>query len=355
MKLTRLALVVLSMGVPPSFAASQQGAAYPHGTLTVDVSCRDCHTTEGWRPAKEPLDFDHGSVTGFLRDGEHGTLPCTSCHLDLDFSEPKLTEGVCTTCHVDVHRGRLSPDCRQCHNTTLFALVPGLDIHARTSFPLSGAHQQLTCESCHQNDIGGAFTSQATDCYACHSEDYAEAQFVDHVTAGFSTECQECHTTLAWPHSVSFDHTTYSGGYTLLGRHEEIRCSSCHNPGVPGSIFSPANQDDCIACHQSDYDSEHGGSEFPTTCITCHSNETWEDASFADHDAQFFPIFSGDHSGEWSGCETCHTIASDFRQFTCLPCHEHRQSKMDEEHDEESGYVYESTACYSCHPDGRSP
>jgi hypothetical protein len=25
---------------------------------------------------------------------------------------------------------------------------------------------------------------------------------------------------------------------------------------------------------------------------------------------------------------------------------------MDNEHDEVSGYVYESNACYSCHPDG---
>ena len=41
-----------------------------------------------------------------------------------------------------------------------------------------------------------------------------------------------------------------------------------------------------------------------------------------------------------------------FEVFTCLTCHEHRRSEMDDEHDEVRGYVYESTACYSCHPDG---
>jgi hypothetical protein len=25
---------------------------------------------------------------------------------------------------------------------------------------------------------------------------------------------------------------------------------------------------------------------------------------------------------------------------------------MDDEHDDVGGYVYESTACYTCHPDG---
>jgi hypothetical protein len=28
---------------------------------------------------------------------------------------------------------------------------------------------------------------------------------------------------------------------------------------------------------------------------------------------------------------------------------------MDEKHREESGYLYASAACYSCHPNGRSP
>jgi hypothetical protein len=27
---------------------------------------------------------------------------------------------------------------------------------------------------------------------------------------------------------------------------------------------------------------------------------------------------------------------------------------MDDKHKEENGYVYESNACYSCHPNGRS-
>jgi hypothetical protein len=124
---------------------------------------------------------------------------------------------------------------------------------------------------------------------------------------------------------------------------------------VAGSFFSPSSQDDCIACHQNDYSSEHSGTGFPTTCLLCHTNDSWDDANFEDHDSFYFPIFSGTHRGRWSGCETCHTNANDFGDFTCFACHDHRQSEMDEQHHEVPEYIYESAACYSCHPTGRSP
>ncbi len=38
--------------------------------------------------------------------------------------------------------------------------------------------------------------------------------------------------------------------------------------------------------------------------------------------------------------------------FSCINCHEHRKSKMDDEHKNVPGYLYESTKCYQCHPNG---
>jgi len=70
-------------------------------------------------------------------------------------------------------------------------------------------------------------------------------------------------------------------------------------------------------------------------------------------DGPFFPIYSGSHRGTWSSCSTCHQIANDFRQFTCLVCHEHNQASMDNKHHGRPGYSYVSTACLSCHPNGR--
>ena len=50
----------------------------------------------------------------------------------------------------------------------------------------------------------------------------------------------------------------------------------------------PAAPDDCVACHQADYDREHAGEGYPTTCALCHGVNDW-DADFR-HDSDFFPI-----------------------------------------------------------------
>ena len=81
-------------------------------------------------------------------------------------------------------------------------------------------------------------------------------------------------------------------------------------------------------------------------------NVTWEVPMF-DHDAPFFPIYSGAHRGRWTSCSSCHTTASSYKAFTCLTCH--AQTEMDGHHRGLSGYRYESQACYTCHPNGRKP
>lgn len=354
MRITWIAASVVLFAAWPSVSAAQRDGLNPHGALSVTVACDACHTTEGWRPTKTPLDFDHDRATDFPLTGRHEDVRCAACHLDLMFDAPKIGTAGCTGCHVDVHRGRLSRDCSSCHNTTFFADVRGIEIHSKTRFPLSGSHIQVSCESCHPNDQGGAFNLQQTECVACHAADYTGAQPIDHAAAGFSTECEQCHNTLAWAYSVAFDHVTESGGFALLGRHMQIRCSSCHIDGTGEPIFNPSGQDDCVACHQSDYDREHGGTGFPTTCGSCHTNDSWDGASFEEHDALAFPIFSGAHRNKWDSCQTCHTTASDFNTFTCFNCHEHDRTRMDDKHKEESGYVYDSNACYSCHPNGKS-
>jgi hypothetical protein len=126
--------------------------------------------------------------------------------------------------------------------------------------------------------------------------------------------------------------------------------------GGTGLLFpAPSNQNDCVACHQADYNREHTGSGFPTTCLACHTTSTFTGADFRDHDAQYFPIYSGAHNNRWSNtCSTCHTAASNYAVFTCLVCHEHSQSTMDAKHQGRSGYVYDSQECYRCHRNGRA-
>jgi len=102
-----------------------------------------------------------------------------------------------------------------------------------------------------------------------------------------------------------------------------------------------------------DYFRENGirSYEGPQTCEICHSFYSWKPAQFTEHDG-IFPIFSGNHAGEWNECSDCHISPGNFQIFSCLNCHEHRKDRMDNEHREVNGYLYESNACYNCHPNG---
>ncbi len=422
----RLALAALWL--PLATAVTQEPNVSPHGTMRLEIDCQACHTSASWRPARSPMAFDHSRQTEFpLRDAHSGPS-CSTCHLGLLFSEPRASIDGCATCHVDVHLGNLSPDCRSCHRETSFQDLNSTGLHARTAFPLTGSHLQVTCEACHRDDRGGAFSTLDSDCYSCHQADYRRGGTVDHVAAGFPTDCRACHTTITWTGGVPFDHPAVARGYPLVGAHAALRCAGCHlppdgtlrfQPAGPDDCISchqvdytrehsgrafptscldchnqnswggaqfdhatsgfallgahsrisceschlppsgavpvvPATQDDCIACHRSDYDQKHSGSGFPTTCLSCHSNDTFSNADFRDHDAQYFPIYSGAHASRWANdCSTCHTVPGDFRSFSCLTCHEHRQSDMDPKHSGVQGYAYLSTECLRCHPAGR--
>jgi len=357
-----LVVIILVLGttvLTPKAGAQVPGAstANPHGSLPEGVECSACHTVQAWTPLKPTLDFAHDRDTDFALAGRHETATCQTCHLDLrfdDFSEPLVAPTDCAFCHADVHQARFVEECVTCHTTTSFQETGGAEVHFRTSFPLTGAHLQISCATCHADDTGGVFSAAdlEVDCIACHQDAYRSATSVDHEAAGYSQQCTACHSTLAWSDAPTFDHGSTSGGFLLLGAHQGLRCASCHQVPGPGLVFpTPTSQEDCIACHREDYDREHAGSGYPTTCPTCHTEDAW-DSSFV-HDTRYFPIFSGAHAGEWSDCATCHTVPQDFATFTCLTCHEHNQTDTDRDHSEVSGYVYESTRCLSCHADGQ--
>ena len=412
-------------------ASAQIASLSPHGELSLDIDCASCHKTEGWTPLRVDAAFDHNNQTRFVLTGSHSTTECSSCHLDNRFDEPVASSVECAVCHIDVHQGEFSNNCVDCHNTTLFQDVEGIGIHAQTNFPLTGAHTQLTCITCHTDDANGAFTPLETACVDCHEDDYNTSVLVDHVAAGFPLECESCHTDLQWQGAL-FDHVVASAGFNLIGAHEGLACASCHQAPELTTVFEPANDQDCytchiddyqdehagdgfpitcldchnqndwdaadidhfalsggfelvgahqgvscegchnvpdysliyqpadnqdcISCHQSDYDDEHAGSGIQVTCLDCHNQNDWGDVDF-DHDRQFFPIFSGKHREAWDqkNCQTCHLQPGNFAFFSCEgACHEHTEAKMNADHREVRNYVFESTACLSCHPDGDS-
>lgn len=233
-------------------------------------------------------------------------------------------------------------DCGLCHLAEADWATLRADFRfdhaAETGFALEGAHAEAQCLRCH-NDRGPVQLFAVRGCVGCH-EDPHRGQL--------GGDCLACHDQRTWrPEGQIALHERTR--FPLIGAHATAACWSCH-PGAQVGNFSRA-QTDCIACHLSDYQGttnpDHAAVGFPTSCQSCHTPHTWRRARF-DHR---FPITSGRHSG--FACQDCHLVPRNFSSFSCTHCHEHRQSKMDDEHDDVNGYVWQSLSCYQCHPDGR--
>jgi hypothetical protein len=338
-----LVLVALS-AVWAVGAEAQVATGNPHGALPDDLTCTSCHSTEAWSPLRRDLEFDHRTDTDFALDGRHEAVTCASCHEGLIFEgvAPARNDD-CASCHLDVHLGTPTRPCVSCHTTESFRELPPGVVHP-ADFPLEGAHLQVSCESCHSDDLGGAFSPPDRDCLSCHLGDYMSVPLVDHQALGFSTNCTECHSTLDF-RDVAFDHFTYSGGFELRGQHRGVECTSCHSGGggtVPGA---PAGPDDCVACHLPDYQDEHGGSGYPTDCLACHNESTWDGAVFDHLLVSGFELVSVHSSLDCVYCHvgsTSQTIFAPSGPQDCYACH---QDDYEREH---AGTGF-STDCTACH------
>ncbi len=315
----------------------------PHAASGFSTRCEDCHriTSPTWLGAT----FSHPA--DFPLAGGHAGLACARCHAGGTYAGLSTA---CVSCHQKDYAAATNPNhaaggfpttCESCH--TIQAWRPAKFDHDRTGFPLTGAHASVDCARCH---VGGRYAGTPTDCYSCHQADYTRANNPSH--QGFPTQCQNCHNTGAWQ-PANFDHS--KTGFPLTGAHASVDCTRCH---VGGRYAGTPT--DCYSCHQADYNGttnpSHAAAGFPTQCQTCHTTSSWQGASF-DHDGAFFPIYSGRHRGVWSSCSDCHVSSSNYAVFECILCHAHsNRADVDSHHQGVSGYVYQSAACYRCHPRG---
>jgi len=317
-----------------------------HATAGFSSDCQTCHTETTWKTSS----FNHNTATTFPLNGGHVGLSCNLCHTQGFVG----TSTACVACHLKDYNATTNPahaaaqfptDCKMCHNEADWKTAT-FDHNTSTTFPLKGGHIGLSCNLCHSQ----GFVGTSTACVACHLKDYNSTTDPVHATAGFSSDCQTCHTETTWKTS-SFNHNTATS-YPLTGAHRTVAsCNLCHSKGYAG--ISTA----CVSCHLSEYNTTtnpaHATAQFPTTCETCHNTTTWTTSTF-NHDTQYFPIYSGRHRGQWTTCSQCHTNPANFAVFSCLTCHEHNKTSMDAAHRGRSGYVYNSNNCLSCHPRGSS-
>ncbi|MDA3906349.1 MAG: hypothetical protein PF484_09765 [Bacteroidales bacterium] len=316
----------------------------PHGDELLN-DCSECHSTGSWLVNTHNNTFDHNQ-TGFSLIGQHQQIDCKMCHLSLNFSAEK-GKSACVSCHLDVHQQLLGNDCEECHSLQTWIVRNVKEIHFNSRFPLTGPHANADCFECHLTENLLQFRPLGVECNDCHSAEYLSTTSPNHVLAGYSIECFDCHNMLSadWS-SDGFEH----GFFPLNGGHAINDCAICHISGNFETISA-----DCESCHIDDYnnalDPPHLASNFSTDCTECHTINAWTPSTF-DHDALYFPIYSGEHQDEWNSCTDCHTNSGNYTLFSCIDCHEHNRADMDDEHSDENGYVYASINCFDCHPNG---
>ena len=315
-----------------------------HNDVGYSTDCASCHTTNpGWMPATIDHDF-------FPLTLGHNIQDCTQCHTTANYSD---ADPNCVSCHQTDYDGTTNPnhndagfstDCVSCHTTNPGWTPASID---HDFFPLTLGHDIQDCTQCHTT---ANYSDADPNCVSCHQTDYDGSTDPNHSDAQFPTDCVTCHTTNPNWTPVTWDHNDF---YPLNGAHASIAsdCLACHSAGY---INTPNT---CVGCHQADYDSttnpNHSSAQFPTDCMECHTETSWEPSTF-DHDGQYFRIYSGTHNGEWNLCTDCHTDANDYSTFSCFACHAEGETNSIHDHPDDpdfADYIYESNACLGCHPD----
>ena len=419
LSLAIISLTVMLVGIFSMYSkgnfGKQNTLTQPHGE-GFDISCNVCHSTKGWKIDKETYSYNHDS-TDMPLIGQHVEVDCKLCHPTLIFFEAKTQ---CVQCHSDMHESTVGKECVRCHTPNSWLVNNITQIHQQSRFPLVGVHARVDCFECHKSESFQRFDVIGAECYNCHSDNYAATTAPNHSSAGFSTNCDECHnvysstwtgtgfnhnvfpltnahaiptckechisdakpssecvschqtdynattnpnhissnfssdckichTTVGWI-PAAFDHTNFA----LTQGHSGRECSECH---INGNYSNTSSE--CVSCHLPDYNTTnnpvHSALNFSTTCNQCHTTALgWKPASYTQHDALSFPIYSGKHNGQWANCVDCHANASNYKEFTCISCHEHNKTDMDDKHSGENGYSYTSAACLDCHPQGNT-
>jgi hypothetical protein len=319
----------------------QRAAAPNHQAAGFPTTCDTCH-----RPTDPSFKGGTTAHNAFQLVGVHATQACTACHKNNVY---RGTPRDCVGCHLADYQRAAAPNhqaagfpttCDTCHRPTDPSFKGASTAH--NAFQLVGVHATQACTACHKNNV---YRGTPRDCVGCHLTRYQQTTSPNHASAGFPTTCDSCHrATDSSFRGASINHSQF---YPLLGTHSTQQCTACHKNNV-----YRGTPRDCVACHLTRYQQttnpNHQAAGFPTTCDSCHraSDSSFRGATF---NHTWFPITSGRHAGR--ACAECHTDANNYKVFNCLRCHS--LSSVQGEHQGNSGFRYESAACYSCHPTGR--
>ncbi|HET9386322.1 MAG TPA: cytochrome c3 family protein [Gemmatimonadales bacterium] len=326
-----------------------------HGTRAVKAQrCASCH------PEHAGLDFamvswDEGAYdrfdharAGWRLEGSHARQKCAACHKAayrvsraarlLPARRPGTDPGwlglepTCTSCHEDAHRGALDRNCLKCHDVEHWKPAPRFD-HAKTKYPLTGAHDSVSCAACHNaprlqlaSDARGRPIPryrplEHRECSACHTDVHR---------GRLGNACSRCHQTSSFTtlNRGSFDHDRTR--FPLRGLHVNVRCEQCHDFSG-GQVARSPSFATCNGCHTPD---PHAGTATlagrTVDCSSCHAVDGWRPSLFtvAQHRQTRYPL-EGRHAQ--ARCADCHVktqgagaggvVAMRPATNECVSCH----------------------------------
>lgn len=248
-----------------AFSSCTSCHADPHRPAQ-GARCTSCHTTGTWRTGH----VNHAR-TAFPLVGRHEAVACAACH-----TRPAMTtkppSGTCAACHVDVHRGTFTQDCKACHAETGFENAP-FD-HDQTGFPLAGRHAPLACAACHTGvDLRARSAARRvadyrgldTACASCHPDVHR---------GELGTQCDTCHSAASF--SVDeFEHSRFPDFFE--GEHAGLACERCHRPagaarGAPGGPPGRGFAADASAKADVPMPATVRFTRATTACASCHTD-----------------------------------------------------------------------------------
>jgi predicted CXXCH cytochrome family protein len=297
--------------------------------------CGACHDERAFKPATYTRQQHQKSRYPLI--GRHAAVECANCH------KPEGVKTIyrvafdrCLRCHKDNHEGQFAAapylnQCEPCHNEQGFRPSSfSLTRHAKTRFPLEGAHGAVICVDCHKSAPGrpaaaARFRIESRACAACHPDPHQTKALR---LASLRSECGQCHDTVAWESTAAFDHGIT--GFRLQGAHRTVDCVGCHSaaPSKERNLLFHQAKTSCSGCHADVHGGQFGTPE-TVDCASCHSQTSFRPSSY-DHNLSVFKL-TGGHRGV--ACAACHI------------------KKRDADGREVAIYKGTSVKCADCHAD----
>jgi hypothetical protein len=296
------------------------------------TNCSSCHSTASWKGSVVTAGFNHAK-TAYPLTGKHAGVSCEKCHVP---GRPmRVKHDRCTDCHSDAHAGQLAKPadagrCEICHDVNGFRPARfGPEDHAKTAYPLAGAHLAVACDQCHKPVASGtsrasvALHFASSRCVDCHKDPH-RGEVARFVAKG---GCESCHRVDSW-REVTFDHGLTK--YALVGGHARVSCAPCHlravAPGRPAELRFAGVPQACESCHRDTHQGQFVR-QGAVSCERCHTTQSLKATQF-DHSRDSAYRLDGAHVR--LACAACHRPETrngvTFLRYkplptTCRGCH----------------------------------